>query len=205
MTNKILTTEEGHLPRTFWWLKGNRNFGDLPTNCAANWLYYSYDEPSGGSWIRPHLGSSTLYWVGWGEWTAGTFTRVDWSWHDSHDKRQKRLNRLLQRLKQDLNQLFLHNPVIQDQPHQGIVEVIADLTNSEDGRVHYLLHHVIDWYDNQTTKWRVIDTCTWASCSGSSLNDCHYTGPEFEQNIPHIVLRIRLYNMKAFLMVSVAE
>ena len=51
-----------------------------------------------------------------------------------------------------------------------------------------------------------------ARTTGPSLNDCLYTGPNFGQNILHILLRFRLHQValigdieKAFLMVSVAD
>ena len=67
------------------------------------------------------------------------------------------------------------------------------VTNKEDvssRKVHYLPHHVVIHYDNESTKVRVIYNAS-AKLNGPSLNDCLYTGPKFNQKILDILLRFR--------------
>ena len=91
------------------------------------------------------------------------------------------------------------------------MEVVADPSTFQEGRVHYLPHHAVVRHDKQTTKLRVVYDAS-ARANGPSLNDCLYTGPNFGQSILDILLRFRLHRValvgdveKAFLMVSVAD
>ena len=124
---------------------------------------------------------------------------------------QRRLTSLLKRLHQTPEHLQQYDSVIRDQLTQGIVEVVKEPMRSKSRRIHYLPHHGVVRHDKQTTKLRVVYDGS-AKTSGPSLNECLYTGPNFGQNILHILLRFRLHQValigdieKAFLMVSVAD
>ena len=127
---------------------------------------------------------------------------------DNYDLCQRRLTGLLKRPSQDPEHLQQYDSVIRDQLSQGVVE---EPTKSEGRRIHYLPHHGVVRHDKQTTKLRVVYDAS-ARTTGPSLIDCLYTGPNFGQNILHILLRFRLHQValigdieKAFLMVSVAD
>ena len=129
---------------------------------------------------------------------------------DNYDLCHKRLNGLLQRLRQDPEQLKQYDSVIREQLDKGVIELVTNPANSN-GKVHYLPHHGVVRDDKQTTKLRVVYDAS-ARVTGPSLNDCLYTGLNFDQNILHILLRFRLHQIafigdieKAFLMVSIVE
>ena len=124
---------------------------------------------------------------------------------------QKRLEGLLQRLKQKPDIMGEYDTIIKRQLQQGIVEEVCQPDGGIPGRVHYLPHHAVVRKDKDTTKVRVVYDAS-AKATGCSLNECLHKGPKFEQKILEILLRFRTYQValtsdieKAFLMVSVSE
>ena len=91
---------------------------------------------------------------------------------------QKRLFRLITRLRRNPNVLQEYDKIIKDQTSQGIVEVVEDPWRMNTNKLHYLPHHGVIREDKLTTKLRVIYD-TSAKNNGPSLNDCLYTGPSF--------------------------
>lgn len=110
-------------------------------------------------------------------------------WNDAHstipDNYQlclRRLEGLLQRLRQSPETQEEYNSIIQDQVRSGIVQVIGNLEHVDGERVHYLPHHAIIRHDKETTKMRIIYDAS-ANSDGPSLNDCLHVGPKFNQNV----------------------
>ena len=131
---------------------------------------------------------------------------------DSYDLCLSRLQGLLCRLRQNPEILQQYHSIIQDQIRQHIVEVVENPEDSAAGRIHYLPHHAVVREDKNTTKLRVVYDASAKSGSGSSLNDCLYTGPKFGQKILDILLRFRVHRValvadieKAFLMIGMSE
>ena len=129
---------------------------------------------------------------------------------DNYDLSLKRLQGLLQRLKQTPAILQEYDAIIRDQLSKGIVEIVSSQSNDMPGKIHYLPHHAVIRRDKETTKVRVVYDAS-ARCNGPSLNNCLYTGPKFNQKILEILLRFRSYPIawianieKAFLMISIA-
>ena len=75
---------------------------------------------------------------------------------DNYDMCRKQLGGLLNRLRQDPEKLQQYDAVIQDQLHQGVVEVVSEPARWKGERLHYLPHHGVFRHDKQTTKLRVV-------------------------------------------------
>ena len=121
----------------------------------------------------------------------------------------RRLNGLLQRLKQNPNILNQYDSVIRDQLNRGIVEMVDQPERKPANQTHYLPHHAVIREDKTTTKLRVVYDAS-SKTNGPSLNDCLYTGPKSGQSIMEIILRFRAFNValaadieKAFLMIGI--
>ena len=136
-------------------------------------------------------------------------------WKEHHpplpDHCCKRLIGLIKRLKQTPQLLKEYDAIIRDQLDKGIVEVLPQPTSTVSHQVHYLPHHGVVRQDKMTSKLRIVYDAS-AKSTGSSLNECLYTGPKFGQSIFDIFLRFRLQNISligdienAFLMVSVCK
>ena len=77
------------------------------------------------------------------------------------------------------------------------------------GKTHYLPHHSVISKDKQTTKVRVVYDASARGISGTSLNNCLYSGPCLLKTVADILTRFRIYPYaitadieKAFLMIS---
>ena len=89
---------------------------------------------------------------------------------------------------------------------------MQDLEDTQEGKVHFLPHHVVIRQDKETTKLRVVYDAS-AKCQGApSLNNCLYSGSNFEQCILDILQRFRTHKIavtadveKAFLMIAISE
>ena len=119
----------------------------------------------------------------------------------------RRLNGLLQRLRQTPNILDQYVSVIRDQLNRGIVEIFDQPERVSAIKTHYLPHHAVLREDKTTTKLHVVYDAS-AKTNGPSLNDCLYTGPK-SGHVMEIILRFRAFNValaadmeKAFLMVE---
>ena len=130
---------------------------------------------------------------------------------DNYQLSKKRLQGLLQRLRQQPSLLEEYDATIKGQLSNGIVEKVNESECEPIGETHYIPHHAVIRQDKQTTKLRVVYDAS-AKAGGPSLNECLYTGPKFGQNIMDIILRLRVHNValtadieKAFMMVSVSE
>ncbi len=130
---------------------------------------------------------------------------------DNHELSQKRLHSLLRRLRQSPAILQEYDAVIRKQVELGIVQQVPDSDFGIVGSVHYLPHHAVVKQEKETTKVRVVYDAS-ARAGGPSLNECLFAGPNFNQKILDILLRIRSYPValvsdieKAFLMVSISE
>jgi hypothetical protein len=99
----------------------------------------------------------------------------------------RRLMSLLKRLKQSPQLLTEYDSIIQDQLQKGIVEIVPQPSLSNSDQTHYLPHHPVIRRDKSTSKLRIVYDAS-AKSTGSSLNDCLYTGPKFGQSIFNIVL-----------------
>ena len=105
-----------------------------------------------------------------------------------------------------------YDNVIQDQLKKGMIQPVQDLEDTQEEKVHYLPHHAVIRQDRETTKLRVVYDSS-AKCQGvPSLNNCLYSGTNFEQHILDILQRFRTYRIaftadveKAFLMIFVSE
>ena len=94
-----------------------------------------------------------------------------------------RLRGLLHRLHQQPTVLQQYDNVIKDQINKGMIQPVQDLEDTQEGKVHYLLHHAVIRQDRETTKLRVVYDAS-AKCQGApSLNNCLYSGSNFEQHI----------------------
>ena len=128
----------------------------------------------------------------------------------------RRLQGLLHRLKQIPTLLSEYDSLIKDQFQKGVIEKASDETTNQSSKVYYMPHHAVKYTqcmreDKKTTKLRVVYDAS-AKADGTSLNDCLYAGPKYDQNIFGIILRFRLHRAalvadieKAFLQVSVVE
>ena len=123
----------------------------------------------------------------------------------------RRLQGLLHRLKQIPALLSEYDSLIKDQFQKGVIEKVSDETTNQSSKVYYMPHHTVMREDKKTTKLRVVYDAS-AKADGTSLNDCLYAGPKYDQNIFGIILRFRLHRTalvadieKAFLQVSVIE
>lgn len=103
-----------------------------------------------------------------------------------------------------------NDAVIKDQLRNGIVEQVQEPTLSTSTCHHYLPYHLVITHDKDTTKIHVVYDAS-AKTARSSLNECLYVGPPFNQYILDIIIRFRLHSIalagdieKAFLMISVA-
>ena len=93
-----------------------------------------------------------------------------------------------------------------------MIQPVEDLEDTQEEKVHYLPHHAVIRQDRETTKLRVVYDAS-AKCQGApSLNNCLYSGTNFEQCILDILQRFRTYRIavtadveKAFLMIFVSE
>ena len=101
---------------------------------------------------------------------------------------------LLQRLQGEPEVLKKYDAVIKGQLSRGIVEIVDKEDVGEIGKVHYIPHHGVIRRDKQTTKLRIMYDAS-AKSSGSSLNDCLYTGPAMTHNIMDIILRFRSHRI----------
>ena len=123
-----------------------------------------------------------------------------------------RLRGLLHRLRHQPTVLQQYDNVIQDQLKKGMIQPVQDLEDIQEARVHYLPHHAVIRQDRETTKLRVVYDASAKRQDAPSLNNCLYSGFNFEQYILDILLRFRTYKIavtadveKAFLMISVSE
>ena len=123
----------------------------------------------------------------------------------------KRLQGLLHRLKQHPSVLSEYDALIKDQLQRGVIEKVPDETTTQSTKVYYMPHHAVTRQDKKTTKLRIVYDAS-AKADGTSLNDCLYAGPKYDQNIFSIILRFRLHRTalvadieKAFLQISVVE
>ena len=90
--------------------------------------------------------------------------------HDHYELALRRLNRLLKRLRQNLEILSRYDSIIKEQLNKGIIESVnysALITRP----VHYLPHHAIIWEDKKTTKLRIVYDVS-AKTTSPLLNDC---------------------------------
>ena len=132
---------------------------------------------------------------------------------DNYGNSLRRLQGLLRRLKQMPDILYEYHSVIQKQLELGVVEPVPHSDFGTLGEVHYLPHHPVIKRDRNTTKVRVVyDASSKARPGDLSLNDCLFTGPNYNQLIFDILLRFRSYPIavtadieKAFLMIAVSE
>ena len=123
-----------------------------------------------------------------------------------------RLHGLLYCLRQQPTVLQQHDSVIKDQINKVMIQPVQDLEDTQEGKVHYLPHHAIIRQDRETTKLRVVYDAS-AKCQGApSLNNCLYSGSNFEQHILDILQSFRTHKIaviadveKAFLMISISE
>ncbi len=128
---------------------------------------------------------------------------------DNHELIQKRLHSLLRRLRLSPAILLEYDAVIRKQVELGIVQQVPDSDFGIVGSVHYLPHHAVVKQEKETTKVRVVYDAS-ARAGGPSLNECLFTGPNFNQKILDILLRsypVALVSdiEKAFLMFSISE
>ena len=129
---------------------------------------------------------------------------------DNYELALRRLNGLLQRLRQTPDILNQYDSVIKDQLKGGIIEVVDQSEVTQSSQVHYLPHHAVLREDKATTKLCIVYDAS-ARTTGPALNDCLYTEPKFGQSILEIILRFRAFNValaadieKAFLMIAVS-
>ena len=99
---------------------------------------------------------------------------------DNYNLCQKRLFKLITRLRQTSHVLQEYDMIIKDQINQGIVEVVEDPWHMNTNKPHYLPQHGIIREDKLTTKLRVVYDAS-AKNNGPSLNDCLYAGPSFSK------------------------
>ena len=138
---------------------------------------------------------------------------VELPWKESHPTLHEhyhlslsRLRGLLKHLRHDPEVLQEYDSTIQDQLHQGIVELVDPSDDTE--KIQYFPHHAVVRHSKETTKVRVVYDAS-ARSEGPSLNECLHAGPKFNQNIMDILLRFRVYRIaiiadveKALLMIS---
>ena len=158
--------------------------------------------------------------------------RQDWyeiglSWKEDHPKIPDHytvsLNyrRFLQRmLLKSPELLHEYNSIIRDQIEKGIVEPVNEVTENtpelckiahSSQPVHYLPHHCIIQWDEQTTKLRIVyNGPAKAKSERVSLNDFLKTEPNLLLNLYDILIRFQWHVVavtagieKAFLMVEI--
>ena len=93
-----------------------------------------------------------------------------------------------------------------------MIQPIQDLEDTQEGKVHYLPHHAITKQDRETTKLRVAYDASAKFQGTPSLNNCLYSGCNFEQHILDILQRFYTHKIaviadveKAFFMISISE
>ena len=144
--------------------------------------------------------------------------KVPLPWKETHDSlpdnyqlSSTRLQSLLRRLKRDPVILSEYHRIMEDQLKQEIIELVPT-HESAPNHIHYLPHHPVIRQDKSTTKVRIVFYASAKSPGHSSLNDCLFKGPKFDQLIFDILLRFRVHKTaliadleKAFLMISIDE
>ena len=107
-------------------------------------------------------------------------------WKENHPRLPNNFQLSLNQLRGLLHH-FHHQPtvlqqydnVIQDQLKKGMIQPVQDLEDTQEEKVHYLLHHAVIRQDRETTKLRVVYDAL-AKCQGApSLNNCLYSKTNF--------------------------
>nr|XP_002167985.3 uncharacterized protein LOC100211061 [Hydra vulgaris] len=108
----------------------------------------------------------------------------------------KRLNVILNKLKNDSELLIAYNKIIIEQLKSGVIEKVNNYYLSI-GEVHYLPHCPVCRKDKTTTKVRIVFDAS-STLSGPSLNDCINARPSLATTLFYIILRFRA-NKYAFI------
>nr|XP_047142928.1 uncharacterized protein LOC124817159 [Hydra vulgaris] len=108
----------------------------------------------------------------------------------------KRLNVILNKLKNDSELLNEYNKIIIEQLNSGVIEKVNNYDSSI-GEVHYLPHRPVCRKDKTSTKVRIVFDAS-STLSGPSLNDCINAGPSLATPLFFILLRFRA-NKYAFI------
>ena len=110
--------------------------------------------------------------------------------HDHFDLREKRLEGLHARLKQDPDLLAKYNDIFIAQKEAGVIEEAPD--SCEAGECHYLPHHHAIKETKDTTKVRIVFEAS-ATSDGPSLNEGLHNRPQLTPSISNIFLRFRTF------------
>ena len=123
---------------------------------------------------------------------------VSLPWKENHPKLPSNYHYAKSRLQSTLNKLrdcekdLLHyDQIIKDQLAAGFIEDVSDHA-SDSGKVHYLAHRGVKKDESSSTPLRIVYDCSANTKNNPSLNDCLYSGPNLINNLPDILLRIRI-------------
>ena len=75
---------------------------------------------------------------------------------DNYDFSMKRLEHLSKRLGQDPEVAREYDTIIKEQLQRGMVEIVEEACEEEDGNVHCIPHHPVITRDKATIKLRVV-------------------------------------------------
>ena len=128
---------------------------------------------------------------------------------DNYILAKKRLNCLLNRLKQKPELFEQYKNVIKEQIASGVVEQVSE-NEIPTGTTHYIPHSGVLKEDRKTTKLRVVYDASSKVAEELSLNECLHTGPNLLPLVLDVLLRFRMNKIaligdleKAFLQISI--
>ena len=131
---------------------------------------------------------------------------------DNYSNSERRLYSNIKMMKKDKNLLLQYNEIIQNQLHQGVIE-LCNHEISVNEPMHYLPHRGIIRNDKNSTKLRIVyDASSKVAKHLPSLNDCLLKGPSLNPLIIEVLMRFRLHHtaficdiQKAFLQIRIRE
>ena len=128
---------------------------------------------------------------------------------DNYILAKKRLNCLLNRLKQKPELFEQYRNVIDEQIASGVVEQVSE-NEIPTGTTHYIPHSGVLKEDRKTTKLRVVYDASSKVAEELSLNECLHPGPNLLPLVLDVLLRSRMNKIaligdleKAFLQISI--
>ena len=128
----------------------------------------------------------------------------------NYQSARSQLNKLLDKLRQQPEQLKLYDNIIKEQLNNAFIEEVPGKVDHTEG--HYLPHHAVR-KDSVTTPIRVVFNCSSKAAKNvACLNDCLYVGPNLTELLGDVLLKFRTKEFgfvadisKAFLRIGLKE